>query len=273
MTTIDFQTKEVQVFTTPGITNRGAGNQSQTPTLGKTVYDPTTKVAYYGDGVNFVNCIGGATIPTGTNTGDVTLTIANNTPNVNGAILTGQQLSLSYANAANPGLLSHVAQQVNGIKSFTTGLAIANIDPAVQSQYNDPTNGFIYAEQSQGSTLPPLALSGDGFATSQNVAWSLQKVGRIITLGFSSPTPLTLSGGNALIASANGVVPVEFRPATSRVKRCNVQVGGVFQTGVIMITTSGQIFFGANIASTVPTITNFVAANAAPVDDCIEYVN
>lgn len=89
----------------------------------KSIYNGGTTL--FPGNVNAQN-IAGSTV--GGNTGDVTIGPIG-APSVQGAVLSGQQLSLTPANSSNPGVMTTAAQTFSGNKSFNDNIGIGKNNP------------------------------------------------------------------------------------------------------------------------------------------------
>ena len=64
---------------------------------------------------------------TGSNTGDVTLAVVGAVPNIYGASLSSQVLTLQPADATRPGAVTELAQSFGGDKTFTGNIVALNL--------------------------------------------------------------------------------------------------------------------------------------------------
>ena len=98
----------------------------------------------------------------GTNTGDITISTPDSTPNANGLLLTGQLLQLEYADATHPGAVSSSTQTFGGNKTFTGTIGASN-----------------FSGSSSGTNTGDITLATVGSSPSSNAA-SLS--GQVLTL-------------------------------------------------------------------------------------------
>jgi hypothetical protein len=160
-----------------------------------------------------VGTINGAAIPSGTNTGDVTLAAVGATPNVNGASLAGQVLTLQPADTTNGGVVSTATQAFGGQKDFsnggiTLGAAIAGTTNLLQGN-----SGYYRTSADINVTWDPASLL---FVAPFAGTLRCERIGNMIFIKIDYVPPVPVGGGGNTISSNVGVIPVPFRPATQR---------------------------------------------------------
>lgn len=130
-------------------------------------------------------------------------------PNANGALITGNTLTLEPAALGLPGILSNTTQTISGVKQIPQGIGLGNISGNLTIS-NMMTNYY--------KTVAPISVVWDPlgllFATGPKTSTiECERIGNKIFItvvgifGFPLGTPQN-------IATDIGVVPAEFRPST-----------------------------------------------------------
>jgi hypothetical protein len=156
----------------------------------------------------------------GTNSGDVTISAPDNTPNANGLLLTGQLLQLEYADGTHPGAVSTGTQIFGGNKTFTGTIGASNFSGSSSgSNTGDVTlTAFGAADNANGASLVGQALTlqpasgtnpGGVSTTTQTFAGNKIFNGNV-GLGVSPGQKLHISNGNMLL-EGGGETAVQFK--------------------------------------------------------------
>lgn len=117
----------------------------------------------------------------GTNTGDVTLTVVGAVPNTKGASLTGQALTLQPADGTNPGVLTAGTQTIGGAKTFTGNLSAQALAATnnITAGGNISATGTVTGSNLSGTNTGDLTLAVIG-STPNTSGASL--AGQVLTL-------------------------------------------------------------------------------------------
>jgi ribosomal protein L14 len=222
-------------------------------------YDATTgkliqnSVVLIGDtgAITGIAALNGAPVPTGTNTGNVTLAAFGAAPNANAATLsgaTGQVLTLQPASATFPGGVSTVAQSFLGTKFFTNGIQLNAL------QVGGETNTLSFFETTQ--PLASFTQWSGPFAVNPTPtrAWSWDKIGPrgfLDLAGFQFAANLL---SPAIITSVSAL-PVYMRPPVGRIMNIQVVNGSTVVDGTIIVNSNGIVQIGVGNASTGGTLT------------------
>lgn len=192
--------------------------------------------------------LNGAPVPTGTNTGDVTLAAFDGAPNANGASLAGQVLTLQPASATFPGGVSTVAQSFLGTKFFTNGIQLN----AAQSVGDTITLSFYETSQ---PVSQPVQWSGP-FATNPTtpVSWGWEKIGSRAFVDIAGIQRAAALLAPAIITSVTAL-PVFMRPPVARLMYIDVVNNNTVVAGTVTILTTGFIQIGVGTPSLAGTLT------------------
>lgn len=133
-------------------------------------------------------------------TGSNALSIApvGSSSNSNGMTLNNGVLNLEPTNGTYPGTLSIGTQSVSGQKIFNTGIA-----------FNNPTSGYLIGQLDYYDTFDTsFAMTG---AANLTFNCSFTRIGRVVTLSWTSPALGTATSGPSLqLTTASGVVPARY---------------------------------------------------------------
>lgn len=152
----------------------------------------------------------------GTNTGDVTLTAVGSSPNANGASLAGQVLTLQPANGTNPGLLTALAQNIGGAKTFSSTIAASNFSGSSSgTNTGDVTLGTANGLSIVGQVLS-LGLSSTSTTGALNSTdWNTFNNGATAAANAANRTLSNLTSPTAINQDLNPNAPNTFSMGTS----------------------------------------------------------
>ncbi|RYE14473.1 MAG: hypothetical protein EOP34_06465, partial [Rickettsiales bacterium] len=165
---------------------------------------------------------------TGINSGDIYLSTVSLNSSVNAAVLNGQMLTLTAANASNPGVVTASSQSFGGLKTFTTGLTISA------------------STTSTSSTTGALIITG-GIGIGGNINVGASTVSTSKTTG-----AIVVAGGVGISGSiyTGGIINVTATTAST-----NATTGALIVAGGVGIT-------GATYHAGVTTVTNTTASTS-----------
>lgn len=143
-----------------------------------------------------------ATNLSGTNTGDVTLSAFGNTPNANGASLSGQALTLQPADGTHPGGVSTTAQTFAGIKTFSSAPNLSSLTASLPLQLDASNNVVSTAIDLSGTQATGTlaagrfpALTGDITTTAGSLATTIA-ANAVTNAKLAQMTAHTFKGNN-----------------------------------------------------------------------------
>lgn len=250
------------------------GNASVTGTF--LVSSGTTLSTFLGVGTNIT--AGGTIVGSnlsGTNTGDVTLAVAGNTPNANAASLTGQELTLQPADATNPGIVTTGTQTFGGDKTVSgnltaTNLSGTNTGNVTLGAVGASPNGNAASLADQVLTLQPANATNPGVVTTGAQVFAGDKtfngaIAMATTLAVTGNiTGANLSGTNTGNVTLTAVGAVPNANAASLVGQAlTLQPANVTNPGVVSTTT--QTFLGDKTISGNLAATNLSGTNTGNV--------
>ncbi len=118
--------------------------------------------------------------------GDVTLTAVGSVPNADGASLTGQALTLQPANSIYPGVVTELAQDFGGLKTFVSNLNSAVITGTTSAA------GSLTLRSTSDATKGKILFGSSGY----------DEVNNRLGIGNSTPSaPLDVTGSGILSGS------------------------------------------------------------------------
>lgn len=177
-------------------------------------------------------------------------------PNVDGMTLSSGVLNLQPANSSVGGVVSNTTQTFLGQKTFNTGIVLNNITasyvPAILNYYEE---SFVVNGTSTG---PWVALA---------ITLKFTKIGKRVTMQFSSLNSLVTQSGNALEALT--IIPTRFIPSQLSVFVVEVVNGASNSTrssGIMQLDTFGNLYIVANAR------TFFSSTYAGLSGGCITYL-
>ena len=191
-----------------------------------------------------------ATNLSGTNTGDLTLAAFGSVPNANGASLVGQVLTIQPASATQPGATTTAAQSLAGVKTFTSGLALAN--PA----FSAGSNVASFYDYRDDPTGPGLTIAGPwAFTSGGPVTYErFQHTVTVFIDGRPGTFPSAAIGVAALVSNASyptTYIPADFLPPADRESITVMVNAGAATWCHVAITSTGVITISNGPAGTV----------------------
>ena len=105
------------------------------------------------------------------------------------------------------------------------------------------TNSNDFYETSTLSTT----LTGDITPSPITINLKLSRMGNCITMSFYDVIPVTATGTGSLLVSS-GVIDANFRPANNIYAPINVINAGIYQTGLMLVNSSGLVIFYSTTA-------------------------
>jgi hypothetical protein len=176
----------------------------------------TTGVQTIAGAKTFTGAISASNL-SGNNTGDVTLAAVGAVPVAAGASLVGQVLTLQPANAANPGVMTILAQTIAGAKTFTGAISASNLSGTNTGDVTLTAVGAVPAATGaslvgQAITLQPASNAFPGVITTGAQTFAGDKTfnGVIAATNLSGTntgdvtTTLASTGGTSLVVSGTG---------------------------------------------------------------------
>jgi hypothetical protein len=206
-------------------------------------------------------------VPTGSNTGDVTLTTIGATPNANGASLSGQQLQLQPANASFGGVVTTGTQTFAGAKTVTS-LFTGNFDGLGVTQ--DAAKGFALTNTTAAAAgaqqiSPALVWTGQGWKTNATAASQTVSFRADVLPVQGTANP---SGTWQLGASINGGAYTNYL-TVSTLSNGTVSASNIQATSTVAASatfTTGSQYNGSNVLGTIQTFrTTNGGANISPI--------
>ena len=182
--------------------------------------------------------LNGGSVPTGTNSGDVTLTAVGAAPNADAASLTGQALTLQPASAAFPGVVTTGTQTIAGTKFIQDGIQLSAVQDVGDS---NTLSAFETSFGRPGLTQTytgPFAVSPIG-----PTIWGWDLIGSRCFIEINTTTGA--AGGVAGIIASSSALPVFMRPlAYDKAMLTTVVVAGVTQVGTVVVRQTGIVEWG-----------------------------
>lgn len=181
-----------------------------------------------------------------------TMSAFGNTPNVNGATITGNNLQLQPADVTNPGGVSITDQTFNGIKTFDDGIRLTTFTTTL-STYSQAV----------------VAMTWTGAAVGANNA-TFERIGNIVFMSIIKVFSLKAVAGAGASIDGTGAVPAEFIPAAERLgslmifssTRAFAASDDEYVQGVFQMNTSGVINIYPGITTTTDTPILFLDAGS-----------
>ena len=207
----------------------------------------TTSVVQISDdgAIDNATSINGSPIPTGRNTGDITLLEVGSSPSTKGATLNGQELTLQPATTAFPGVVTTTNQSFSGIKEFSNGISVS----ANAKGLNNVLRSY-YTSTGTPITWDPNSVL---FSSPVDSVINCERVGNTVFVKLHKFTEQPM--GADRLESNIGAIPEQFRPLD--IRGCQIMaVSGSTETplphnvvpGYALIYPSGQIACGVSQA-------------------------
>ena len=204
----------------------------------------------------------------GTNTGDVSLAAVGSSPSANGAILSGQVLTLQPADGTHPGLLTSASQTIGGAKTFSSTIAASNFsgsssgtnsgDITITAVGSTPS-GNAASLSGQALTIQPADGSNPGVLTA-----GAQTIGGAKTFSgaISASNLSNTNSGDVTIAAVGSSPNANAASIASQV--LTLQPASAGFPGVV--TTAAQTLAGVKTFSSAPNLSSLTASTALALD-------
>ena len=99
------------------------------------------------------------------------------------------------------------------------------------------TGASFYETETLNTTI-----SGDISPSAIDIGLRLTRIGNCITMSFDDTTPVTATGTGSLLVSAD-TLSANFRPLSNVYATLNVINESIYQTGLMVVLTSGTVVF------------------------------